>query len=137
MTIFNKSKNMITCKSEQIQYQTTFSNGHLTSYADATEDKGGKGAGFRPHELLEAAFASCLNMHLRMYADHHNISLDGVSTTVTLDRNLPNDAIFKYSIDLKGSLSEEQRSVLLRIVKTCPVRKTLSKVISFKEISSA
>ena len=128
---------MITCKSEQIQYQTTFSNGHHTFYADATENKGGKGAGFRPHELLEAAFASCLNMHVRMYADHHNISLDEVLTTVTLDRNVPNDAIFKYSIDVKGSLSEEQRRMLLRIANTCPVRKTLSKGISFQEIRSA
>ena len=128
---------MITCKNERIKYQTTFSNGHHTAYADTSEDKGGKGAGFRPHELLEAALASCLNMHLRMYADKHNISLNGISTTVTLDRSLPKEATFKYSIELTGSLSEEQRQVILQIAKTCPVHKTLSKTISFQEMSDA
>ncbi len=126
---------MITCKNEILKYQTTFSNGKHTAYADATEDKGGKSSGFRPHELLEAALASCLNMHLRMYADTHNISLEEVQTTVTLDRSIPNEVIFKYSIDLVGSLTKEQRQRLLQIAKTCPVHKTLSKVISIQDMN--
>ena len=125
---------MITCRNEKLKYQTSFSNGKHTAYADTTEDKGGASSGFRPHELLEAALASCLNMHLRMYADTHNISLDEVQTTVTLDRSLPNEVIFEYSIDLVGSLTKEQRQRLLQIAKTCPVHKTLSKVISIQEM---
>jgi putative redox protein len=126
---------MITCRNEKLKYQTTFSNGKHTAYADTTEDKGGKSSGFRPHELLEAALATCLNMHLRMYADTHDISLDEVQTTVTLDRSLPNDVIFKYSIDLIGPLTKEQRQRLFQIAKTCPVHKTLLKVISIQEMS--
>jgi putative redox protein len=126
---------MITCKNEKLQYQAIFSNGKHTAYADTTEDKGGRNSGFRPHELLEAALASCLNMHLRMYANTHSISLDEVHTTVALDRNLPNEVVFKYSITLTGSLTEDQRNKLLQIAKTCPVSKTLSKEISIQEMS--
>jgi putative redox protein len=126
---------VITCKNEKLSYQTTVSNGKHIASADTTEDKGGHHSGFRPHELLEAALASCLNMHLRMYADHHNIFLDEVRTIVTLDRNLPDEAIFKYSIDMTGSLSDEQRVKLLQIAKTCPVHKTLLKKISIQEVT--
>lgn len=52
-----------------------------------TPDKGGGNQGFRPHELLEAALATCMNIHLRMYAANHGIELGEVTTKVTLDRS--------------------------------------------------
>lgn len=104
---------MITCKDEPLRYQTTFSNGKHSAFADTTENKGGHSSGFRPHELLEASLASCMNMHLRMYADTHKISLKSVCTTVALDRSIQNEVIFKYSIDIQGSLSAEQRKLFL------------------------
>jgi putative redox protein len=60
----------------------SFSNGQHHTAADNTPEKGGQGAGFRPHELLEAALASCTNIRLRMYADNYRIHLVGVRTTV-------------------------------------------------------
>ena len=123
---------MITCKSGNTRYKTLFSNGVHEAYADTTEDKGGGGTSFRPHDLLEAALASCLNMYVRMYADKHNIPLHGISTAVTLDRVSPAEVTFKYSIELDGPLSEEQRQRLLQVSKECPVRKTLSQKISFR-----
>ena len=59
---------MVTTLSESHSYLTVFSNGKHTANADTTFDKGGSNLGFRPHELLEAALATCMNMHLRMYA---------------------------------------------------------------------
>ena len=44
----------------------------IAASSDNTPDKGGKGAGFRPHELLEAALACCMNMSVRMYAESHS-----------------------------------------------------------------
>lgn len=54
---------------------------------DTTPDKEGANHGFRPHELLEAASASCMNMTLRMYAEIHAIPLAGMSVAVWLNPN--------------------------------------------------
>ena len=128
---------MIDASSERRPYLTTFTNEKLKAYGDATPDKGGMGAGFRPHELLEAALATCMNIHLRMYTSNHGLELENVVTKVVLDRSLPTKAVFKYSIELLGSLSEEQKRKLLQIAETCPVRQTLSRTISTQYMDSA
>ncbi len=53
---------MIECRSDEARYKTIFTNGIHETCADTTADKGGGNAGFRPHDLMEAALASCLNM---------------------------------------------------------------------------
>lgn len=125
---------MIIASSEPQPYLTAFSNGKHTANADTTPYKGGDNSGFRPHELLEATLATCMNMHLRMYSATHGIDLRDVSTKVTLDRSSPSEAVFDYSIELSGQLDDEQRKKLLEIAKTCPVRRTLSKTISFRSL---
>jgi len=123
---------MIIASAEPQPYLTRFSNGKQTTNADTTPDKGGGGLGFRPHELLEAALATCMNMHLRMYASNHGIELGDVITTVSLDRNSQEEAVFNYSIELSGQLADEQRKKLLEIAETCPVHRTLDKKLSFR-----
>jgi putative redox protein len=127
-----KDNTMIVTSSETTPYRTRFSSGGHDAYADTTVDKGGGGSGFRPHELLEAALATCVNMHVRMYADGHGIALGQVSTTVVVDRSQPSNAVFKYTVELAGQLSTEERRKLIQIAETCPVRKTLSRTISFQ-----
>ena len=123
---------MITASSEPTSYQTLFSNGKQTAIADTTVDKGGGEKGFRPHELLEAALATCMNMQIRMYAANHGIGLSEVQTRVSLDRSSPAEAVFEYSVELSGQMDEEQRRKLLEVAENCPVRKTLSKKLSFR-----
>ena len=125
---------MIIASSETTPYLTRLSNGKHTTTADATSDKGGGEMGFRPHELLEAALATCMNMHLRMYAANHAIGLVEACTTVTLDRNSPTEAVFNYSIELSGQIDDGQRKKLLEIAERCPVRRTLSKKLSFRSL---
>jgi putative redox protein len=124
---------MIRTVSEQPPYKTRFTNGMDISFSDTTADKGGHGMGFRPHELLEAALASCLNMTLRMFAQEHSIPLSLVSTTVTLDRSRPDEVCFEYSVELSGDLSDAARQRLLEAARVCPVRRTLSKRLTFRE----
>lgn len=50
---------MIETESRSEPYATRFSDGVQEALADTTADKGGGGAGFRPHDLLEAALATC------------------------------------------------------------------------------
>ena len=123
---------MITATSQTARYQTLFSDGVHQGFADAPADNGGQGDGFRPHELLEAALASCVSMTVRMYADHHAIPLNSVTAKVTLDRSHPDETVFQYEIDVEGDLTPEQKDKLLHAASACPVRKTLSKRIRFE-----
>ena len=124
---------MITATSEASYYRTRFTNGKEVSYSDTTNAKDGSQAGFRPHELLEAALANCMNITARMYAERHSIPLAHVSTLVEIDRGQPGEAAFKFSIEIKGSLSEAQRQDILNAIRSCPVRSTLSRKLSFHE----
>ncbi len=123
---------MIEARSESVRYQTQLTNGTHSLLSDTTRDKGGSESGFRPHDLLEAALASCITITLRMYADKHGLALSGVTTRVQLDRSQPEETIFKYEVELQGELSEQDRVRLLEVAEKCPVRNTLSKRIGFR-----
>ncbi len=123
---------MIKAASVEILYRTEFSNGKNRSIADTTFDKGGSGDGFRPHELLEAALATCMNMSMRMHAQRQGIALSSVSTTVVLDRSKADEVCFEYSVALPEDLSEADHQKLLEVAQTCSVHKTLSKKLTFR-----
>jgi putative redox protein len=123
---------MICAKSELTRYKTRFSDGEHECISDTTADKGGGASGFRPHHLLEAALATCVNMTVRMYAENHGIPLRGVTTNVSLDRTPPDEVVFRYEVALDGELTAEQQSKLIQAAGACPVRKTLSKRIKFE-----
>jgi len=103
------------------------------AFSDTTKDKGGGESGFRAHDFLEAALASCINMTLRMYADQHKIPLSGVKTRVTFDRTKPRETIFTYSVELTGPLNDRQRQFLVEVAGKCPVHQTLCKKIGFRD----
>ncbi|MGO8760210.1 MAG: OsmC family protein [Terracidiphilus sp.] len=128
---------MICAKSQPARYRTHFSDGEHEGYADTTADKGGANSGFRPHELLEAALATCVSMTVRMYADRRNIPLRDVATKVSLDRTDPDAAVFRYEVEVTGDLTEEQKARLLGVASACPVSKTLSRRIRFEQCDSA
>jgi putative redox protein len=123
---------MIRADSQPTKYQIQFTNGEHVSVSDTTSDKGGSNLGFRPHELLEAALASCMNMSLRMCAEKHAIPFSGVSVAVSLNRSNPAGTLFEYSVQFRSELSEFQKHQLLSALESCPVRNTLSKPLQFK-----
>jgi putative redox protein len=123
---------MIKSASDNARFRVRFSNGTESGRADATADKGGSGEGFRPHELLEAALASCMSMSVQMYAQRHALPLEQVAVEVVLDRSRVGQTVFGYSLTLGGPLSDEQREQLLQVAEACPVRTTLSKAIGFE-----
>ncbi|MGD0060708.1 MAG: OsmC family protein [Verrucomicrobiia bacterium] len=122
---------MIQAVNDATPYRVQFSDGRHSAYADTTQDKGGGESGFRPHELLEAALATCMNMAATAYASKHSIPLVRVVTEVSLDRSGSEQALFKYAVELTGDLTVEQREAIMTAVRTCPVRKTLSRHIRF------
>jgi putative redox protein len=124
---------MIISKSTSTPFLTDFSNSKHTYVSDAPPEKGGKSDGFRPHELLEAALACCMNIWLRMYADKNNIQLPPFEVHVSVDREKPEEAIFGYSIVWLGSIEYETKKLMAKVAETCSVRQTLSRKISFRE----
>lgn len=122
---------MIRADSQPVNYHTEFTNGEHVATSDTTADKGGANRGFRPHELLEAALATCMNMTVRMAADKQGIPLTRVSVTVSLNRKEPKEPVFEYSVQFGGALSEAQQSQLRAAAERCPVRNTLSHPLRF------
>jgi putative redox protein len=128
---------MIKTRSEQAAYKTAFSSEQHQCIADAPLAKGGAGAGFDPHELLEAALATCINIIVRKRAVQLNIIVECVTTTVRLDRSRTDVTMFEYQLDVRGNIDAEQRAALHKAVETCPVSQTLSKRIEFRSMVDA
>ena len=123
---------MIISESKKENYCTEISNENSFIFSDVTEEKGGKGQYLRPHDLLCAAFASCLNITTRMILDRKNIKYEKVIVKVDLDRSDENKTKFIYDIDIIGDISNETKQLIIKMVRNCPVRKTLSKEIEFE-----
>ncbi|MFO0816120.1 MAG: OsmC family protein [Gemmatales bacterium] len=114
--------------------RSEWSNGIQSSMADVPVEKGGEGKGFGPHELLEAALATCMVITVRKVADQRQISLESARCEVRLDRSLPETVTFEYSLHLHGELSPEQEALLFEAASRCPVKKTLGGGINFKPV---
>lgn len=124
---------MISSENRVQKYVTLLSNGTYMTQADTTREKGAQGLGFRPHELLEAALASCMNMSLRMHAQKLGLSLSKVEVRVTLNRNEDAYSTFEYDVALDETLLPEERRLLLDALEHSPVRTTLSKPFHFRQ----
>lgn len=128
---------MIKTSSGEERFLVRASNGRFAVQADALPAQGSRSEGFRPHELLEAALATSLNMSIRKLADRHGIPLRFATTRVELDRDQAGETAFRYRIDLHGELSAAERSLLLAAAEACPVRQTLSKKLVFRQGQAA
>jgi len=117
---------MIRSSSLETPFQVTFTNGGNTSTADVPKEKGGAGCGFGPHELLEAALATCLTITVAQYAAKHQLPLRSASAEVRIERSNPDEVALVYTLRLVGPLSDEQRRRLTAAAANCPVRRTLS-----------
>ncbi len=122
---------MIKTRSIGTDFYCILTNDKLTMDSDAPIFKGGLGNGFRPHELLEAALASCINITIRMIARERNINIDGVETQVEVDRAQSDKSIFNYKILLVGNLKDKDREFLMNIIDFCAIKQTLTKQLEF------
>ncbi len=125
---------MIETKSTNKDFHCFLTNGRLTFDSDAPIFKGGLGNGLRPHELLEAALALCINLTIRTIAKEKGIEPGNVSTVVELDRS-GSKTTFKYKINLDTKLNEDEKKFFLNIIDLCAVVKhTLSKQLEFLQL---
>ena len=123
---------MIISESKKENYCTEISNEISFIFSDATEEKGGKGQYLRPHDLLCAAFASCLNITTRMILDRKKIKYEKVIVKVDLDRSEERKTKFIYDVNIIGDIPIETKQNIINMAENCPIRKTLSKEIEFE-----
>lgn len=113
--------------------------------ADEAKEDGSNDEGPDPYEYLLASSGTCINMTLRMYANHKGWSLNQIETTLSHSKSYATDCEhceqpaamldrIESRIALFGELSDEQRKRLLEIANRCPVHRTLTSKI---EIHSA
>lgn len=122
---------MITATNKETTTQALVSKGEYSLAADTAPPKGG-GQGFRPHELLEAALASCMAITMRLVATERGIPLNQLNVEVVLDHGHPIDPIFRSKIEFDAGVSASDRRMLMVAASNCPVAKTLSKKIAFE-----
>lgn len=78
-----------------------------------------------PHDLLDAALASCTALTLRLYAARKGIALRGLRVSVTHETVA---GVYRMArqLEIDADLTDAERSTLLRVADACPVHKTLS-----------
>ncbi len=93
--------------------------------ADTSPDNGGDDLGPDPHELLDAALASCTALTLILYARRKGMQL--VDVEVEVD-HVESDGVYRMRRELRlvGELSADERTKLLEIANRCPLHRTLS-----------
>ena len=99
--------------------------GHHHLIADTSPESGGDDLGADPHELLDAALASCTALTLTLYAGRKGMKLGNVEVEVAHEES---DGVYRMrrNVRLGPALSNEQRTRLLEIANRCPVHRTLS-----------
>lgn len=99
-----------------------------------TKQNGGDDEGMNPHELLEAALASCTIITVQMYANRKAWPLESTDVVVTTDSE-GTESHLTRQITLKGSLDEEQKAKLMEIANKCPIHKLLGSNIKIETIA--
>jgi putative redox protein len=123
---------MIEANSLPTPWQVRLRAGENEGRADTLKNGVGGAEGMRPHELLEAALASCLTISARMALADMGCPDATVAVEVELERGEATTS-FRYRVDLDPRAEPHRAAVMERL--TCsPVRTTLSRKLIFEPI---
>jgi putative redox protein len=111
---------------------------HLT--ADEPVKVGGNDFGPGPYELVSAGLGACTAMTIQMYARRKGWTIEEVRVHLDHKKDYAEDMEaatdtprkidrFERVIELRGDLTDTQRSRLLEIADRCPVHRTLHEVV--------
>lgn len=98
--------------------------------ADTIKSGTGGDSGMRPHELLEAALATCMAISARMAADDLGVAADDIRVVVNLDRT-DTASVFRFEVQLPAHVTDAQAEVINGRVESSPVRRTLEAELRF------
>jgi len=86
---------------------------------------GSEDSGPTPHDLYDAALASCKALTVLWYANRRGIPVEDIAETVERDDADERKGTYRLrtSLSLSGPLTPAQREELLAVVGKCPVHK--------------
>jgi uncharacterized OsmC-like protein len=104
---------------------------------------GGTDRGPSPYDYLLAALGSCTSMTIGWHARKRRMPLEGISVSLWQSRIHAKDCEecltkegmlhrIELEIDLQGSLTPEQRAILMEAANRCPVHRTLTSEINIR-----
>jgi uncharacterized OsmC-like protein len=122
--------------------QTINASGHVLP-ADEPTEQGGTATGPTPYDLLLAALGACTSMTVSMYARRKQWPLQHVTVHLRHSRVHAEDCAqceatakkldrIERELELRGPLTDDQRTRLLSIAERCPVHVTLTSEIDIR-----
>jgi|TARA_B000000532_G_scaffold89346_1_gene71486 uncharacterized OsmC-like protein len=101
---------------------------------DAPKDNNGLGRKFSPTDLLASALGSCLLTIMGIVADRHNFKYDNSYANVEkiMSDNPRRISEIKVDIFFDKNLNSDDKKLLIRSSKHCPVHNSLNKDINIK-----
>ena len=89
---------------------------------------GGEDSGPTPHDLYDAALASCKALTVLWYANRKGIPVEDIAVTVERDDADERKGTYRLrtSLALTGPLTPAQREELLAVAGKCPVHKLMT-----------
>jgi putative redox protein len=124
---------MILTRSLEAPYRTVATDGRFQIGADTHKLGRGGDGGLRPHQLLEAALATCMNISVRLEAQGLGAGPVEVRTAVQLDRSRPGEAAYHFRFRIDGDLTAPQREALEATARSCLLGQTLRRAVSLVE----
>ena len=132
----------VTARTGARGFRTEVTAGKHAMVVDEPESAGGSGDGATPYDYLLAAVGACTAMTLRMYASRKGWPLEAATVRFRTARSHAADCAdcetkpvgvgrLERQVELRGSLTDEQRQRLLAIADRCPVKQTLERGIQF------
>jgi len=90
---------------------------------DAPVDNNGKGQAFSPTDTVATALASCMLTIMGIKANDHNLDIKGTFAEVTkhMEANPRRISKIDVLVNVKGELTDRDKTLLENAAKTCPV----------------
>ncbi len=114
----------VTAKIEKVNYQVTINSEGHTIMADEPLSNNGGNKGMSPEQLLLSSLGACIAITLRMYSLRKEWNVGNISVNLSLETGNGLTTINK-EITYSESITEEQRTRLIQIAKSCPISKIL------------
>jgi putative redox protein len=104
---------------------------HIRDHSFSTDVKpaeGGEDSGPDPHDIYDAALASCKALTVLWYAQRKNIAVEGVEVQVERDATQERAGTYKLAatLALAGNLTDAQRRELLSVADKYPIHKLMT-----------
>ena len=98
--------------------------------ADVSAEEGGEDAGPSPHDLYDAALASCKALTVMWYARKKGIPVDDIKTVIQRDASQERAGIYRLdtTLQISGAFSDAQLHELASVAQKCPVHKLMASV---------